>query len=236
MSPLRMRTLALVALACLLAACAPREDAHQAVVKAKRRTFVIPAPIGMASNLGFDSEADAMFRVAVPSDLEMLAHFSPEDTTNHDWHASFEIARTLPEDDASSQALFTEMHTFMPQRYEHARASARPGIASLAQSLRAGQSEPARADLVVQPCEQVPITITRSDKQAIIGFSLIGMPESSDGSIPARAALVGTSVMLMKNRVTYLYLVGRLPAQGPPLSGIQPALETWTKKVLAANR
>ncbi len=239
MSRARNAALALAVLGCLATACAPfgrREDAHLAVVSASRRTFRVPAPAGMVSDLGRDPGSDAGFRVAVPSDLEMLAHFSPEDTASGGWHASFEMARSLPEDDASSQALFAEMRKFMPRRYERARAAARPAIAALAQSLRAGTSDPAAADVAVLPREQVPITITRDDAQAIIGFALIGMPESADGLTGPRAALVGTAVLLLKNRVSYLYYVGRLPAQGAPLARIQPALEAWTAEVLAANR
>jgi hypothetical protein len=235
----RNLALALVALGCLAAACAPlarRDDSRVAVVTASRRTFRVPAPAGMVSDLGRDPRADVAFRVAVPSDLEMLAHFSPEDTSWGDWHASFEMARSLPEDDASSLALFAEMRKFMPLRYERARAAARPGIQALALSLRGGASDPAAADVTVLPREQVPITITRDDARAVIGFALIGMPESADGLTPPRAALVGTAVLLLKNRVTYLYYVGRLPQQGAPLAGIQPALEAWTEKVLAANR
>jgi len=166
----------------------------------------------------------------------MLAHFSPEDTSRGGWHASFEMARSLPEDDASSLALFAEMRRFMPLRYERARAAARPGIRALALSLRGGESDPAGADVTVLPREQVPITVTRNDAQAVIGFALIGMPESADGLTGPRAALVGTAVLLLKNRVTYLYYVGRLPAQGDPLAEIRPALEAWTEQVLAANR
>jgi hypothetical protein len=231
--------LALVALGCLAATCAPlegRDQAHLAVVSASRRTFQVPAPAGMISDLGRDPHADVAFRIAVPSDLEMLAHFSPEDTSQGDWHASFEMARSLPEDDASSLALFTEMRRFMPLRYERARAAARPEIRALALSLREGVSDPAGADVTVLPREQVPITVTRNDARAIIGFALIGMPESADGLTGPRAALVGTAVVLLKNRVTYLYYVGRLPAQGAPLAKVRPALEAWTEKVLAANR
>jgi hypothetical protein len=233
------RALALITLGCLAAACAPSapdNDAHVAAVSAHRRTFRVPAPTGMVSNLGRDPGADAAFRVAVPSDLEMLAHFSPEDSSRHDWHASFEMARSLPDDDASSLALFAEMRKFMPLRYERARAAARPEIRALALSLREGVSDPAGADLTVLPREQVPIAVTRDDAQAIIGFALIGMPESADGLTGPRAALVGTAVVLLKNRVTYLYYVGRLPAQGAPLTEIRPALEAWTEQVLAANR
>jgi hypothetical protein len=190
----------------------------------------------MVSDLGRDPGADVAFRIAVPSDLEMLAHFSPEDTSLSGWHASFEMARSLPEDDASSLALFAEMRKFMPLRYERSRAAARPGLRALALSLRDGVSDPAGADVTVLPREQVPITITRADARAIIGFALIGMPESADGLIGPRAALVGTAVLLLKNRVTYLYYVGRLPQQGEPLAGVRPALEAWTEKVLAANR
>ena len=239
MSRARSLAPALVALGCLAAACAPsarRDDAHLAVVTASRRVFRVPAPAGMVSDLGRDPRADVVFRVAVPSDLEMLAHFSPEDTSRGDWHASFEMARSLPEDDASSLALFAEMRKFMPSRYERARAAARPGIQALALSLRQGVSDPAAADLAVQPREQVPITITRDDARAVIGFALIGMPESADGRTAPHAALVGTAVLLLKNRVTYLYYVGRLPQQGAPLAEIQPALEAWAEKVLAANR
>jgi hypothetical protein len=234
-----IHTLALIALGCLTAACAPpapRDDAHLAVVSAHRRIFRVPAPAGMVSNLGRDPDRDAAFRVAVPSDLEMLAHFSPADSARRDWHASFELARSLPDDDASSLALFAEMRRFMPLRYERARAAARPEIRALASSLREGVSDPAGADLKVQPREQVPITVTRDDAQAIIGFALIGMPESADGLTGPRAALVGTAVVLLKNRVTYLYYVGRLPAQGDPLVEIRPALEAWTEQVLTANR
>ena len=239
MRRVRNPALALVALGCLAAACAPfarRDDAHLAVVSASRRIFHVPAPAGMISDLGRDPRADVAFRVAVPSDLEMLAHFSPEDTSRSDWHASFEMARSLPEDDASSLALFAEMRKFMPQRYERSRAEARPGLRTLALSLREGVSDPAAADLTVLPREQVPITVTRNDARAIIGFALIGMPESADGLTGPRAALVGTAVALLKNRVTYLYYVGRLPERGDPLAEIQPALEAWTEKVLAANR
>jgi hypothetical protein len=231
--------LALVTLGGLAAACAPpapRDDAHVAVVSASRKTFHIPAPAGMVSDLGRDPGADVAFRIAVPSDLEMLAHFSPEDTSLSVWHASFEMARSLPEEDASSLALFTEMRKFMPLRYERARAAARPEIRALALSLREGVSDPAGADITVLPREQVPITVTRDDAQAIIGFALIGMPESADGLTGPRAALVGTAVVLLKNRVTFLYYVGRLPAQGDPLATVRPALEAWTEKVLAANR
>lgn len=230
---------ALITLACLAAACAPfaqRDDEHVAVISAHRRTFRVPAPNGMVSDLGRDSGADAAFRVAVPSDLEMLAHFSPEDSSRSDWHASFEMARSLPDEDASSLALFAEMRKFMPLRYERARVAARPEIRALALSLREGVSDPAGADITVLPREQVPISITRDDAQAIIGFALIGMPESADGLTGPRAALVGTAVVLLRNRVTYLYYVGRLPAQGDPLAGIRPAFEAWTEKVLAANR
>jgi hypothetical protein len=146
------------------------------------------------------------------------------------------MARSLPEDDASSLALFAEMRKFMPLRYERSRAAARPELRALALSLRDGVSDPAGADVTVLPREQVPITITRADARAIIGFALIGMPESADGLTGPRAALVGTAVLLLKNRVTYLYYVGRLPQQGDPLAEIRPALETWTEKVLAANR
>jgi hypothetical protein len=231
--------LALIALGGLVAACAPpapRDDAHVAVVSASRRTFRVPAPAGMVSDLGRDPGAAAAFRVAVPSDLEMLAHFSPEDSSRRDLHASFEMARSLPEDDASSLALFAEMRKFMPLRYERARAAARPEIRALALSLRGGVSDPAAADLTVLPGEQVPINVTRDDAQAIIGFALIGMPESPDGLTGPRAVLVGTAVALLKNRVTYLYYVGRLPEQGDPLAEVRPALEVWTEKVLAANR
>jgi hypothetical protein len=230
---------ALIALGCMAAACAPPapgDNAHVAVVSAHGRTFRVPAPTGMVSDLGRDPRADVAFRIAVPSDLEMLAHFSPEDSARRDWHASFEMARSLPDEDASSLALFAEMRKFMPLRYERARAAARPEIRALALSLREGVSDPAGADITVQPREQVPITVTRDDTQAIIGFALIGMPESADGLTGPRAALVGTAVVLLKNRVTYLYYVGRLPAQGAPLAEIRPALEAWTEKVLAANR
>jgi hypothetical protein len=238
-SRVRRLAAALVALGCVAAACAPparRDDAHLAVVSASHRTFRVPAPAGMVSDLGRDPGADAGFRNAVPSDLEMLAHFSPADTSRRDWHASFEMARSLPEDDASSLALFAEMRKFMPLRYERARAAARPEIRALALSLREGVSDPAGADITVLPREQVPIAVTRDDAQAIIGFALIGMPESADGLTGPRAALVGTAVLLLKNRVTYLYYVGRLPAQGDPLAQVRPPLEAWTKKVLAANR
>jgi hypothetical protein len=231
--------LALIALGCLAAACAPaarRDDAHVAVVSASRRTFQVPAPAGMVSDLGRDPATDLAFRHAVPSDLGMLAHFSPEDTSLSDLHASFEMARSLPEDDASSLSLFAEMRKFVPLRYERARAAARPEIRALALSLREGVSDPAGADLTVLPREQVPITITRDDAQAIIGFALIGMPESADGLTRPHAALVGTAIVLLKNRVTYLYYVGRLPAQGDPLAQVRPALEAWTNQVLAANR
>ena len=110
----------------------------------------------------------------------------------------------------------------MPLRYERARAAARPEIRALALSLREGVSDPAGADITVLPREQVPITVTRDDAQAIIGFALIGMPESADGLTGPRAALVGTTVVLLKNRVTYLYYVGRLPAQGAPWPGSAP--------------
>lgn len=239
MNRVRNVALALITLGCLTAACAPfarRDDAHVAVISAHRRTFRVPAPAGMVSDLGRDPAADVAFRIAVPSDLEMLAHFSPEDTSRSDWHASFEMARSLPDEDASSLALFAEMRRFLPLRYERARAAARPEIRALALSLREGVSDPASADITVQPREQVPITVTRDDAQAIIGFALIGMPESADGLTGPRAALVGTAVVLLKNRVTYLYYVGRLPAQGNPLAEVRPALETWTEQVLAANR
>ena len=239
MSRVRSLALALVTLGCLAAACAPfarRDDAHVAVVSASRRTFHIPAPAGMVSDLGRDPGADVAFRVAVPSDLEMLAHFSSEDTSRGDWHASFEMARSLPEDDASSLALFAEMRRVMPLRYERARAAARPEIGALALSLREGASDPARADATVRTGEQVPINVTRNDARAIIGFALIGMPETPDGLTGPRAVLVGTTVALLKNRVTYLYYVGRLPEQGAPLAEIRPALEAWAEKVLAANR
>ena len=239
MSRVRTHALALVVLGCLAATCAPparRDDAHLAIVSASRRTFHVPAPAGMVSDLGRDPGADVAFRVAVPSDLEMLAHFSPEDTLLRGWHASFEMARSLPEDDASSLALFAEMHRFMPQRYERARATARPEIGALALSLREGVSDPATADATVRTGEQVPIAVTRNDARAIIGFALIGMPETPDGRTAPRAALVGTAVALLKNRVTYLYYVGRLPEQGAPLAEVRPALEAWTEKVLAANR
>jgi hypothetical protein len=237
----RVRSLAFafIVLGGLAAACAPlapRDDAHVAVVSAHRRTFRVPAPAGMVSDLGRDPGADVAFRVAVPSDLEMLAHFSPGDTSQRDWHASFEMARSLPEDDASSLSLFAEMRKFVPLRYERARAAARPEIRALALSLREGVSDPAAADVTVLPREQVPIAVTRDDARAIIGFALIGMPESADGRTGPHAALVGTAVVLLKNRVTYLYYVGRLPAQGAPLDEVRPALETWTEKVLAANR
>ena len=239
MSRVRNLALALVALGCLAAACAPfarHDDAHLAVVSASRRTFHVPAPAGMVSDLGRDPGADVAFRNAVPSDLEMLAHFSPEDSSLRDLHASFEMARSLPEDDASSLALFAEMRKFMPLRYERARAAARPEIGALALSLREGVSDPAGADVTVLPREQVPITVTRDDAQAIIGFALIGMPESADGLTGPHAALVGTAVVLLKNRVTFLYYVDRLPEQGDPLAQVRPALEAWTEQVLAANR
>jgi hypothetical protein len=146
------------------------------------------------------------------------------------------MARSLPEEDASSLALFGEMRKFMPLRYERAWAAARPEIRALALSLREGVSDPAGADITVLPREQVPITVTRDDAQAIIGFALIGMPESAGGLTGPRAALVGTAMLLLKNRVTYLYYVGRLPTQGAPLAQVRPALEAWTEKVLAANR
>ena len=196
----------------------------------------MPAPAGMVSDLGRDAGADAVFRAAVPSDFEMLAHFSPEDASLRDRHASFEMPHSLPEDDATSLALFAEMRRFMPLRYERARAAARPEIRELALSLRGGVSDPAAADATVRTGEQVPITVTRNDARAIIGFALIGMPETPDGRTGPRAVLVGTTVALLKNRVTYLYYVGRLPEQGAPLAEVRPALEAWTEKVLAANR
>jgi hypothetical protein len=238
-SRVRSIAVALVTLGCLAAACTPlarRDDAHLAAVSAHRRTFRVPAPAGMVSDLGRDPRADVAFRKAVPSDLEMLAHFSPEDTSLSGWHASFEMARSLPEDDASSLALFAEMRRFMPLRYERTRAAARPEIRTLALSLRDGVSDPAGADVTVLPREQVPIAVTRDDARAIIGFALIGMPESADGLTGPRAALVGTAVLLLKNRLAYLYYVGRLPQQGDPLAMVRPALEAWTEKVLAANR
>jgi hypothetical protein len=226
---------ALVALGCLTAACAPpaqHGDAHLAVVSASRRTFRVPAPSGMVSDLGRDADADSAFRAAVPSDFEMLAHFSPEDASTRNRHASFEMPHSLPADDATSQALFAELRRFMSLRYERARAAARPEIRELALKLRGGASDPAAADATVLPGEQVPIRITRSDARAITGFAVIGMPETRDEPTVARAVLVGTTVALLKNRLTYLYLVDRLPTQGE----VRPALEAWTERVLAANR
>lgn len=230
---------ALVTLGCLLAACGPparRGDAHLAIVSASRRTFQVPAPSGMVSDLGHDAGADSVFRAAVPSDFEMLAHFSPEDASLRDRHASFELPHSLPEDDATSQALFTEMRRFLPLRYERTRATAPPEIQELARSLREGVSDPAAADATVLPGEQVPIRITRADAQAITGFALIGMPETRYRRNGPRNVLVGMTVVLLKNRITYLYLVDRLPQQGDPLAVVRPALEAWTEQVLAANR
>jgi hypothetical protein len=230
---------ALVGLACLAAACAPaprRGDAHLAVVSASRRTFRVPAPAGMVSDFGRSAEADSVFCAAVPSDFEMLAHFSPEDASRHDRHAAFELPHSLPADDATSQALFAELRKFMSLRYERARATARPEIRELALKLRGGASDPAEADFTMLPGEQVPIRITRSDQRAITAFAVVGMPVTPLESTQARAVLVGTTVALLKNRLTYLYIVDRLPQQGDPLAEVRPALEAWTEQVLAANR
>lgn len=237
----RARTLApaLVVLGFLAAACGPSArhgDAHLAVVSASRRTFRVPAPSGMVSDLGRDADADSVFRAAVPSDFRMLAHFSPADPSLRDRHASFEIPRSLPADDATSQALFTEMGRFMPLRWERTRATALPELRALALSLREGVSDPAAADSTVLPGEQVPIRITRSDTRAITCFALVGMPRTRYRRDGPRTVLVGTTVALLRNRLTYLYYVDRLPERGDPLATLRPALEAWTEQVLAANR
>jgi hypothetical protein len=232
-------TSALLALACLAPGCAPsaqRGDAHLAVVSASRRTFRVPAPAGMVSDLGHDAVADSIFRAAVPSDFVMLAHFSTVDASQRGRQAAFEIPRSLPADDATSLALFAEMRKFLPLRYERTRATSRPPIRALALSLREGASDPAAADVTVLPGEQVPIRITRSDERVITAFALVGMPDAPDESTGPRAVLVGTTVALLKHRLTYLYVVERLPEQGDPLASARPALEAWTEKVLAANR
>ena len=222
-----------MALACALCGC---EGRHLAVVDAKGRTLRIPAPGGMSSDFGIRPGADSVWRATVPANGKMLAHFSADDPKLFGQQAVVEVARGLPGDPESSHLLYAEIRRTMETRIARISAEARPAARACGRRLSQREPGSGAAPMDLLPREQAPVMLARNDDQAIVYYTLVGMPQVVDDSINVRPMLVGTTITVLKDRAIYLYLLMDLPRQGDPLGEIMPALERWTSRVRARNR
>jgi hypothetical protein len=251
-NPAARITLAVTAAAMVLLGGPPPSSAYDSSGPApvqiliKRHKVLVPPPVGMVSVLGQDWMLDGILQGTTSKQYYLEAVFIPsfvwdlyqERHADDQFLTDFAVVQTskrLQFDDQDNCDNFYRMRRALNESF-------RLQIASMASPLRqvmdASTERAARAaisNVEIDDGRMVPLSIMRNDDESFTAVCATRFSATVDGQKKSWMMVVGMSMVLVKDRIVYLYKYKRGAPDPTRVAAVRRSLAVWTNAVLNEN-
>ena len=246
----------LIAAAALAAIFVPAEPASAraqegtpappAQIMIKRHKVLVPPPAGMVSVMGQDWILDGIVQGTTTKQYYLEAVFIPSFVWDsyQEHHADDQLLTDFAIVQTSKRLTFDDQDN-CDAFYRVRRAlneSFRLQIAAMASPLRqimdaSSESEvrAAISNVEIDDGRMVPLSIMRNDDEAFSAVSATRFTATVDGVKRSWMMVAGMSMILVKDRIVYLYKYKRGAPDPTRVAAVRRSLAIWTNLVLNTN-
>jgi hypothetical protein len=242
--------------AALAALCVPTSPARVAAqqgdgtapvqIMIKRHKVLVPPPAGMVSVLGQDWMLDGIVQGTTPKQYYLEAVFIPsfvwdayqDRKADDQFLADFAIVQTskrLTFDDQDNCDNFYRVRRALNESF-------RLQIAAMASPLREIMDASSERDVrrvisnvAIDDGRMIPLSIMRNDDEAFTSVCATRFTATIEGQKKSWMMVVGMSMVLVKDRIVYLYKYKRGAPDPNRVAAVRRSLALWTNLVLNSN-
>jgi len=212
----------------------------------KRHKVLVAPPAGMVSVLGQDWILDGIVQGTTPKQYYLEAVFIPsfvwnayqERHSDDQFLADFAIVQTskrLTFDDEDNCDNFYRMRRALNESF---RLQIAAMTSPLREVLDASSDRAARrsaSNVAIDDGRMVPLIIMRNDDEAFTSLCATRFTATVEGQKKSWMMVVGMSMVLVKDRIVYLYKYKRGAPDPNRVAAVRRSLALWTNVVLNSN-
>jgi len=212
----------------------------------KRHKVLVPPPMGMTSVMGQDWMLDGIIAGTTPKPYYLEAVFIPsfvwdayqERHADDNFLADFAVVQTskrLSFDDQDNCDLFFRMRHALNESFKLQIESMTTPLRQVMDASSETDARTAAANVSIDDGRMVPVSIVRNDDEAFISVSATRFSATIDGQKKSWMMVAGMSMVMINDRVVYLYKYKRGAPDPNRVAAVRRSLATWTNAVLNAN-
>jgi len=228
-------------------AAQPGDDgAAPAQLMIKRHKVLIPPPLGMTSVMGQDWLLDEIVQATTSKPYYLEAVFIPtfvwdayqERHTDDSFLADFAVVQTskkLSFDDQENCDSFYRLRHALNESFRLQIESMTTPLREVMDASSDADARSAAANVSIDDGRMVPVGIVRNDDEAFISVCATRFSATIDGQKKSWMMVAGMSMVILNDRVVYLYKYKRGAPDPNRVAAIRRSLAIWTNAVLNAN-
>ncbi len=212
----------------------------------KRHKVLVPPPAGMVSVMGQDWILDGIVQGTTPKTYYLEAVFVPsfvwdayqERHADDQFLADFAVVQTskrLAFDDQDNCDNFYRMRRALNESFRLQIASMTSPLRQIMDASTEREVRSAVSNVEIDDGRMVPLSVMRNDDEAFTAVSASRFTATVDGQKKSWMMVVGMSMVLLNNRVVYLYKYKRGAPDPTHVAAVRRSLAVWTNAVLNTN-
>ena len=212
----------------------------------KRHKVLVPPPLGMVSVLGQDWMLDGIVQGTTQKQYYLEAVFIPsfvwdsyqERHSNDQFLADFAIVQTskrLGFNDDDNCDNFYRMRRALNESFRLQIASMTSPLRQIMDASTEREVRSAVSNVSIDDGRMVPLSIMRNDDEAFTAVSATRFTATVDGQKKSWMMVAGMSMVLVNNRIVYLYKYKRGAPDPTRVAAVRRSLAVWTNTVLNTN-
>jgi hypothetical protein len=220
--------------------------APPAQIMIKRHKVLVPPPAGMVSVMGQDWILDGIVQGTTTKQFYLEAVFIPSFVWDsyQERHADdqllvdFAIVQTskrLTFDDQDNCDAFYRVRRALNESFRLQIASMGSPLRQVMDASSETEVRSAISNVEIDDGRMVPLSIMRNDDEAFSAVAATRFTATVDGQKKSWMMVVGMSMVLVKDRVVYLYKYKRGPPDPTRVAAVRRSLAIWTNLVLNTN-
>ena len=217
-----------------------------AQIMIKRHKVVVPPPSGMVSVMGQDWILDGVVQGTTSKQYYLEAVFIPsfvwdsyqERHADDQFLADFAIVQTskrLAFDDQDNCDNFYRMRRSLNESFRLQIASMGSPLRQIMDASSEREVRVAVSNVAIDDGRMVPLSVMRSDDEAFTALCATRFTATVDGQKKSWMMVAGMSMILVNNRIVYLYKYKRGAPDSNRVAALRRSLAVWTNAVLNAN-
>jgi len=212
----------------------------------KRHKVLVPPPAGMVSVLGQDWILDGIVQGTTPKQYYLEAVFIPafvwnayqERHSDDQFLADFAIVQTskrLTFDDEDNCDNFYRMRRALNESFRLQIAAMTSPLREVLDASNDREARRSASNVAIDDGRMVPLSIMRNDDEAFTSVCATRFTATVEGQKKSWMMVVGMSMVLVKDRIMYLYKYKRGAPDPNRVAAVRRSLALWTNAVLNSN-
>ena len=212
----------------------------------KRHKVLVPPPVGMVSVLGQDWMLDGILQGTTAKQYYLEAVFIPsfvwdlyqERHSDDQFLVDFAVVQTskrLQFDDQDNCDNFFRMRRALNESFRLQIASMASPLRQVMDASTERAVRSAISNVEIDDGRMVPLSIMRNDDEAFTAVCASRFSATVGGQKKSWMMVAGMSMVLVKDRIVYLYKYKRGAPDPTRVASVRRSLAVWTNAVLNTN-